>query len=142
LRERIDDVPHLVDHFIGEFAKENGKSVAGVDQAALKALTSHSWPGNVRELRNVMERAVIVCSRRSIGLEELAPSVTRSAETGSVTGTGEVALPIGTTVEQAEKDLILRTLEATAQNKTRAAEILGISLKTLHNKLKKYRERA
>ncbi len=141
LRERIDDIPHLVDHFVGEFGKENGKSVAGLDQAALRALTAHNWPGNVRELRNVVERAVIVCSRRNIGLEELAPSVIRSAEPELVTGTGEVAIPVGTTVEQAQKDLILRTLEATAHNKTRAADILGISLKTLHNKLKKYRER-
>jgi DNA-binding NtrC family response regulator len=144
LRERKDDIPLLVEHFTGEFAKANGKSVTGVSANALQALAAYHWPGNVRELRNVIERAVILCSRPLIGPEELPSSVTRPAQptSRSTSRFGEVTIPVGTTVEQAERDLIMKTLDATGQNKTRAAEILGISLKTLHNKLKKYRERS
>lgn len=141
LRERLDDVPLLVNHFIREFSEANGKEIQGVDSSALRALGDYRWPGNVRELRNVIERAVIVCTQGSIGLDDLPPSVTgppRAAAAGSADPAG-VSMPVGTTVEEAERSLILRTLDATAQNKTRAAEILGISLKTLHNKLKKYR---
>jgi DNA-binding NtrC family response regulator len=96
----------------------------------------------VRELRNVIERAVIVTSAELIGLDELPSFVTQGRTVGAaLSGTSdELALPVGITVEQAERHLILKTLETTGQNKTRAAEILGISLKTLHNKLKKYRD--
>jgi DNA-binding NtrC family response regulator len=144
LRERRDDIPLLVDHFVREFAKENGKSTVGVTPDALQALSAYHWPGNVRELRNVIERAVILCPRPLIGLEELPPTVTHPSQpvAGTASGLGELSIPIGTTVEQAERDLIMRTLESTGHNKTRAAEILGISLKTLHNKLKKYRKQA
>jgi DNA-binding NtrC family response regulator len=142
LCERADDIPLLADHFIREFAKANGKSTAGVSPSALQALMAYQWPGNVRELRNVVERAVILCSRPLIGLEELPNTVTHPSQpiTGTTSPFGEVTIPVGTTVEQAERGLIFKTLEATSQNKTRAAEILGISLKTLHNKLKKYRK--
>jgi DNA-binding NtrC family response regulator len=142
LRERADDIPLLVDHFVQEFAKANGKSTAGVNPNALQALAAYSWPGNVRELRNAIERAVILCSRPLIGLDDLPSTVTHPSRpvAGVASPYGEVTIPVGTTVEQAECDLILKTLEAMGQNKTRAAEILGISLKTLHNKLKKYRQ--
>ena len=138
LRERLDDVALLVRAFIEDFNAQNEKTVSGIEDEALAALKAYRWPGNVRELRNVIERAVIVARRGRIRREDLPPSVlepraSRRASEG-------VELPVGTTVEQAEKNLILKTLEATGHNKTRAAEILGISLKTLHNKLKKYRE--
>jgi len=144
LRERVDDIPLLVDHFVGEFAKANDKSVSGASKDALDALSAFHWPGNVRELRNVIERAVIICPRPVIGVEELPTSVMHPTQpaTGRRAGMGEVSIPVGTTVEQAERDLIVKTLEATTQNKTKAADILGISLKTLHNKLKKYREQS
>jgi DNA-binding NtrC family response regulator len=142
LRERADDIPLLVDHFVQEFAKANNKSTTGVALSALQALAAYHWPGNVRELRNVIERAIILCSRPLIGLEELPSTVTQPSQSvaGPASRFGEVIIPVGTTVEQAERDLIMKTLESTGQNKTRAAEILGISLKTLHNKLKKYRD--
>ncbi len=142
LRERVDDIPLLVEYFVEEFAKANSKSVNGVGEDALAALTAFHWPGNVRELRNVIERAVIICPRPVIEVEELPRTVMQPSHpaTARRTGLGEVSIPVGTTVEQAERDLIMKTLEATGQNKTRAAEILGISLKTLHNKLKRYRE--
>jgi len=142
LRERLDDVPQLVEHFVREFSEANGKPLVGVEPRAMQALATYHWPGNVRELRNVIERAVIVASDKRIRLDELPPFVTRGRRTeeSSSASSDELALRVGTTVEQAERNLILKTLEATGHNKTRAADILGISLKTLHNKLKKYRE--
>lgn len=144
LRERVDDIPLLVEHFVEEFANANGKSVTEVSEDALAALTAFHWPGNVRELRNVIERAVIICPRSVIDVEELPSTVLQPSRPPSPrrSGLGEVSIPVGTTVEQAEHDLIMKTLEATGHNKTRAAEILGISLKTLHNKLKRYREQS
>jgi DNA-binding NtrC family response regulator len=144
LRERVDDIPLLVEHFVEEFAHANGKSVSEVSEDALAALTAFHWPGNVRELRNVIERAVIICPHSVIGVEELPSTVLQPSRPPSARhgGLGEVSISVGTTVEQAEHDLIMKTLEATGQNKTRAAEILGISLKTLHNKLKRYREQS
>lgn len=138
LRERVDDVRLLVNSFIQDFNERDGKSVRGIDEDALNALAAYRWPGNVRELRNVVERAVIVTRGEMVTPRDLPPSVTEPrAQTSAA---GGVELPVGTTVEEAERNLILKTLEATGQNKTRAAEILGISLKTLHNKLKKYRQ--
>ncbi len=137
LRERMEDLPELVQGFLDEFNERHGRAVRGVDEEALAMLRQHRWPGNVRELRNAMERAVIVCPGEVIGGEHLpaplglGPAATPSAE-------GGVPLPVGTSLEEAERQLILGTLAHTGNNKTRAAEILGISLKTLHNKLNKY----
>jgi DNA-binding NtrC family response regulator len=117
----------------------------------LECLERHQWPGNVRELRNVLERAVILAGEGTIEVKNLppfmqqrpamAPGVMAAAAPASTVAAedpGAVKFQIGTTVEEAEKGLILRTLEHTRNNKTRAADILGISLKTLHNKLKEY----
>ena len=103
----------------------------------MRVLDQYNWPGNVRELRNVMERAVILCSGQFIEPKHLPPLVTESPEVAKPT----LSLAPGTTVEEAEQRLILMTLEHTHHNKTRAAEILGISLKTLHNKLNRLRGR-
>lgn len=138
LRERVDDVRLLAESFIHDFNERDAKSLRGIDEDALVALESYRWPGNVRELRNVIERAVIVARGETLSLKDLPPSVSEPQPPAS-SGDG-LELPVGTTVEEAEKNLILKTLESTGQNKTRAAEILGISLKTLHNKLKKYRQ--
>ena len=97
---------------------------------------SYPWPGNVRELRNVLERAVIACDREAIGRAHLPADFGQSvAGQSNLVG---LRFPLGTTVEQVERELIMQTLAATSNNKTRAAELLGISLKTLHNKLKEY----
>jgi len=138
LRERLDDIRLLVESFIQDFNERDGKSVRGIEDDALAALAAYRWPGNVRELRNVVERAVIVARGETVTRADLPASVVEPRKT--TRSSDGVELPVGTTVEEAEKNLILKTLEATGQNKTRAAEILGISLKTLHNKLKKYRE--
>jgi DNA-binding NtrC family response regulator len=137
LRERKDDLPLLIQAFINEFNQRNAKAVAAVDAGAMRMLEQYNWPGNVRELRNVIERAVILSSGEFIEPKHLPPLVTESPDVVKPT----LSLTPGTTVEEAERRLILMTLEHTRDNKTRAAEILGISLKTLHNKLNKLRGR-
>jgi DNA-binding NtrC family response regulator len=139
LRERKEDLPLLIQSFIGEFNTRNSKSIAGVDQAAMRVIEQYAWPGNVRELRNVIERATILAPGPFIEPQHLPPSL--AGEPSAPVEQAHVALGPGTTVEEAERQLILMTLDHTRDNKTRAAEILGISLKTLHNKLNKLRLR-
>ena len=103
----------------------------------MELFRSYPWPGNVRELRNVLERAAIASDRGTIGRQHLPPDF-GTARRWPATGLGGLRFPVGTTVDDAERELIVQTLAATNQNKTRAAELLGISLKTLHNKLKEY----
>ena len=138
LRERKEDLALLTQAFIHEFNSRNQKSVAGVDHEAMAMLEQYGWPGNVRELRNVIERATILAPGPFIEPKHLPPSL---AEEPAPQHQPQVALAPGITVEEAERRLILMTLEHTRDNKTRAAEILGISLKTLHNKLNKLRLR-
>jgi len=138
LRERKDDLPLLVQSFINEFNSRNQKAIAGVDQQAMRILEHYNWPGNVRELRNVIERATILSPGPFIEAKHLPPVLAAEPEPQHQP---QLALAPGTTVEEAERRLIMMTLEHTRDNKTRAAEILGISLKTLHNKRNKLRLR-
>jgi DNA-binding NtrC family response regulator len=138
LRERKEDLPLLVQAFINEFNARNQKSIAGLDQQAMRMIEQHPWPGNVRELRNVIERATILAPGPFIEAKHLPPVL---AEEPQAQHQPQLALSPGTTVEEAERRLIMMTLAHTRDNKTRAAEILGISLKTLHNKLNKLRLR-
>ena len=147
LRDRKDDLPLLIQAFVTEFNTRNQRSIVGVDHEAMRLLEQYGWPGNVRELRNVIERATILAPGPFIEPKHLPPVVTN--EPGAVGAAGvaggvdrpQVALAPGVTVEEAERQLIVMTLEHTHDNKTRAAEILGISLKTLHNKLNRLRLR-
>ena len=138
LRERKDDLPLLIQAFINEFNTRNQKNIASVDQQAMRMLEHYAWPGNVRELRNVIERATILAPGPFIEAKHLPPVL---AEEPPPEQQPQLALAPGTTVEEAERRLIMMTLAHTRDNKTRAAEILGISLKTLHNKLNKLRLR-
>ena len=138
LRERKEDLALLTQSFINEFNQRNQKSIIGVDQQTMRMIEHYAWPGNVRELRNVIERATILSPGPFIEPKHLPPSL---AEEPPPQHQPQVALAPGITVEEAERRLILMTLEHTRDNKTRAAEILGISLKTLHNKLNKLRLR-
>jgi DNA-binding NtrC family response regulator len=141
LRQRLDDLPLLVEAMLKDLNQKHGTRVTAVDSDVLVRFQNHPWPGNVRELRNTMERAVILAASGSLGVQHLPPGLgAASAVEGSsgITYGEGVTLPVGTTVHQAEKSLILLTLAHTKNNKTRAAEILGISLKTLFNKLKEY----
>jgi DNA-binding NtrC family response regulator len=138
LREHKEDIPELVKNLIGEIDAKHGRSVAMVSEAVMNVFHSYSWPGNVRELRNVLERAIIVCEGSVIETRHLPPGFGQVTPKPPVLEANAVRLGVGTTVGEAERLLIMKTLESTNNNKTRAAEILGISFKTLHNKLKEY----
>jgi DNA-binding NtrC family response regulator len=136
LRDRKDDLPILIETFVADANRRNNRSIGGVSESAMRVLERHSWPGNVRELRNVIERATIVAQSRLIEPNDLPPLATAaSSDKNAAAG-----LAPGTTVDEAERQLIDVTLTHTGGNKTRAAELLGISLKTLHNKLNRARQ--
>ena len=133
LKERREDIPVLVQHFIDRFSRDAGKKLQGVTAEALRLLTDYAWPGNIRELRNTLERAVILCNGGSIEREHLPSEL--------ATGGGESAylkLPHGLPLREIEKEYILASLARLQNNKARTAQALGISEKTLYNKLYRY----
>jgi DNA-binding NtrC family response regulator len=132
LRERRDDIPLLAMSFLREFADENGKKIEAFDPKARQAIYAYPWPGNVRELRNSIESAVVMTSGSFVGLDDLPPSVRSSGEER------DVRVPIGSSLEEAEKILIRETLVAQGGNKSKTAEILGIGRKTLYQKIEEY----
>ncbi len=137
LREHKEDIPLLAEYILRDINAKHGKHVRGIGAEVLDIFMSHTWPGNIRELRNVLERAAIMSERDLIARSSLPGEFGKSA--AKVPGDlAAIKFPIGTTVDAMERELILQTLGATGNNKTRAAELLGISLKTLHNKLKEY----
>jgi DNA-binding NtrC family response regulator len=140
LRSHIDDLPAMAEAMVTEMNKKHARKVSGVAPSMLERMMAHDWPGNGRELRNTIERAVILCPDGApLDAGHLPPGFGMAhMATPPVLDANTVSLHVGTTVDEAERLLILKTLESTGQNKTKAAEILGVSLKTLHNKLKEY----
>jgi len=140
LREHKEDLPELVKYLLSEMNRKHEREVALVGDAVMEDLQRYDWPGNVRELRNVLERAVILCEpgEKVVELRHLPPGFGKQQLQPLPASADALRLSVGTTVGEAERQLILKTLESTHNNKTKAAEILGISLKTLHNKLKEY----
>ncbi|HKL84802.1 MAG TPA: sigma-54 dependent transcriptional regulator [Treponemataceae bacterium] len=132
LRERKDDLPLMITSFIKEFSEENGKKIEGIDAKARSALYAYDWPGNVRQLRNCLESAVVMSSGAIITIDDLPPSVITGTEIPSL------HIPLGVTMAEAEKQVILQTLNTQNGNKTKTAEVLGIGRKTLHRKLDEY----
>jgi DNA-binding NtrC family response regulator len=132
LREHLED---LIVALLEDLNRKHGRAVTGVDPEVMEVFRHYKWPGNVRELRNTLERAVVTCSAEVLQKANLAQDFGRPAIVGAE---DELRLRPGMTVADAERRLILETLVHTQNNKTRAAELLGISLKTLHNKLKEY----
>ncbi len=139
LKERKDDLPLLAQYLVEKLAEKHNRPAKFLSSAALQVLQFHAWPGNVRELRNVIERAVIICSGEQVERHHFAPYPIDQRERLRQADT--ITLPVGTPLEEVERQMIMRTLQKTSNNKTRAAELLGISLKTLHNKLNLYRGR-
>jgi DNA-binding NtrC family response regulator len=137
LREHKEDIPLLVEHILRDVNAKHGKHVRGIGAEVLDIFMSHTWPGNVRELRNILERASIMCAKELITRACLPEEFGKSPSKGP-SDLSSLKFPVGTTVDAMERELILQTLAATGNNKTRAAELLGVSLKTLHNKLKEY----
>jgi len=168
LRDHLMDVSAIAERMIDDMNERHHCSVAGVKDSLIVKMEQYKWPGNVRELRNTIERAVILAGTGMLGVEHLpphfgepgfAPQPSRVVQSGPVEGAGATAGPssevqryledkntvrveVGTTVDEAERQLILKTLLSTHNNKTKAAEILGISSKTLQNKLKEYQNTA
>jgi transcriptional regulator with PAS, ATPase and Fis domain len=133
LRERKEDIPLLVDHFLEKYNKRAKKSISGISPRALKAMKEYDWPGNIRELENTIERAVVLARSDGIDLEDLMYHGISAGATalGSIPGNLQ-------TLESMEKEYIKAVLRAYQGNRTRAAEVLGIDRKTLWAKIKKY----
>ena len=135
LRERKEDIPALVQNFIAKFNEENGKSIAGIEDETLDALMQYDWPGNIRELENYTERAVVVAPGQI-----LTPGDYPQRLTSGPQGRDDGGIHIGMTVHEMERRLIMKTLESCKGNRTEAAGMLGISTRTLRNKLHEYGE--
>jgi two-component system, NtrC family, response regulator HydG len=136
LCEHTDDIPALIEHFMREIEAPAGKTVRGVEAEALEVLKGFRWPGNVRQLRNVIERALIVTTGPLIGVADLPAELKRAGGGNEV-----LEIKLGASLDEVERDLIKRTVEFAGGNKSRAAEILGVSLKTLYNRLERYQNR-
>jgi DNA-binding NtrC family response regulator len=140
LRERPEDIPPLIDHFVGHWNRELGRSVKGPNDRALELLLAYRWPGNVRELRNVIERAILLESDEWILPEHLPLEIVGAAGGSSAVIESKIKGEHGiVTIAMAERMAIERALEQAEGNKTKAAEWLGISRQTLRTKLKEYR---
>ncbi len=139
LRERAEDVPLLVHHFLDQGRNERGSRVQGISDEALERLVAHDWPGNVRELENLMERLLVLTSEGEIGVDDLPSDLhagpgRESHDAPRVTASG---LDFNQVVEKLEVDLILQALEHTHWNKNRAAQLLGLNRTTLEGKIRK-----
>ncbi len=140
LRERKSDISDLCSFFIEKFNQEMNRRIQGLNKEAEQTLLSFNWPGNVRQLENCIERAVVLCQDSMIGMEHLPLELKRvstQSDSDKITG-----IQAGGTVAEMEKQLIMQTLKLTNNNRTRAAELLGISIRTLRNKLNEYREKS
>ncbi|MDK2857221.1 MAG: hypothetical protein PWQ29_1061 [Verrucomicrobiota bacterium] len=132
LRERTGDIPLLLKHFLDVFNRENNRSIEGFSPEALDLLTAYHWPGNVRELRNVVEQTVVLSRAQRIGVRELPAQIRETASSERFNSAG------GGTLAELEKTAILQALKKASGNRTRAAEDLGISRRTLHRKIAEY----
>ena len=147
LKDRPGDIALLVSRFTKEFAKKNDVEIKGIDPAALKALEAYSWPGNVRQLRNVIERMVVLADGSRLTLADIpaeiiddaaiAPIAVPVASSPAATN-APAAAPASGSLADTEKSIILKTLEECGFNKTKTAEKLGISRRTLHRKLNEW----
>jgi len=133
LRERKEDIPILSNYFVVKYAKKYKKEIKGIDQESIKALCSHHWQGNIRELENTIERAVVLCKGDSISIDHLPESIIPDNEYVPV-----IKIPVGTTLKEAEKEIIQKTLQVTNGSKQSAAKILGISTRKIEYKTKEW----
>jgi two-component system, NtrC family, response regulator AtoC len=133
LRDRQDDILLLLNHYLAAFNEENGKRFEGFTPAAYDLLSAYDWPGNIRELRNLVERMVVLSHGKLLDVKDIPPQVRDNASGG-----GEVRIDTELTVDEMEKRMVIQALEKTGGNRTKAAEKLGISRRTLHRKLNQY----
>ncbi|MDC7124671.1 MAG: sigma-54 dependent transcriptional regulator [Spirochaetales bacterium] len=132
LRERKEDISLLASSFLEEFSKENNKGVEGFEHKAMTALHSYNWPGNIRELRNCIESAVVMCHGNVITVDDLPPALQDTTDQNCI------RICTGSSLAEAEKKIIIETLNSQKGNKSKTAEVLGIGRKTLHRKLAEY----
>ena len=135
LRDRCEDIPPLAEYFLKFYAEKNRREIRQILPDALDAMMRYDWPGNVRELENTIERGVIIARSEFLTSDELTPNIRKIAE--STTGY-DSDVTVGSTIKEMEKKFIARTLVSVAGNRTRAAKILGITRKTLQNKMREY----
>ena len=135
LRDRHEDIPLLAEFFLKQYVEKNRKLIKGFTPRATDVLMRYNWPGNVRELENLVERAVIM-TRGDMITQDDFPSIMTGKDTP--VGVKNVGVSSGSTLKEAEKEIILRTLDETGGNRTHTAKILGISRRTLQLKLKEY----
>ena len=133
LRERRDDIPLLVKAFLDEFNHENGKQVRELTPEALNVLLAYDWPGNVRELRNTIEQMVVLARSERLTVRDVPAAIRGGADLGKIN-----VVRTGMTVEDAERQLIMQALKEMGGNRTKAAQKIGISRRTLHRKLKEF----
>jgi len=131
LRERTEDIPLLAEHFLRIYGEKNKRGITGFDPGVMDAFIGYSWPGNVRELENIVERTVIMSREDTITLKGLPPAIASAQQDPDRTEPP-------TTLRDAEREIIMKTLRQTEGNRTKAASILGITRKTLQNKIKAY----
>ncbi len=141
LRDRVEDIPLLADHFLRIFGERHRRDTRAVSPAAMRALMTHAWPGNVRELENAIERAVIFGSGRTLVREDLPVEILDGAPSSGTGAPAAPRLPVPLKLSELEHLAAVQTLEYTEGNKTEAARILGISRDTLYQKLRKIRPR-
>lgn len=138
LRERKSDIPDLCKFFIAKYNREMNRRIQGLSRDAEQALLRYHWPGNVRQLENCIERAVVLCQGPAIEMSHLSPELNHLSSIDE--DEKSPGVQAGMTVAEMEKHLIVETLKITNNNRTRAAEMLGISIRTLRNKLNEYRD--
>jgi two-component system response regulator HydG len=136
LRERREDVPLLVEHFLREAAEETGSQVRGVTEPAMQILAAHDWPGNIRQLKNTIRTMVVMCDRENLDVRDIPPDIARRRQLpGDSTAPANLA---GVSLNELEKQAIVDTLAKTEGNREKAAKILGIGERTLYRKIKEY----
>ncbi len=135
LRERREDISHLAQAFLADAAASHNKPFRHLTPEAMQLLHTYSWPGNIRELKTVIERAVLFCTDN-----EIKPAYIEESLKETPSDPGMLSLPVGTSLDEAERALIQKTLRLTRGSKPKAAKLLGISLKTFYNKLQKYKQ--
>ncbi len=137
LRERKEDIPALINHFLAHFAKESGKAIRGITPAALRLIEAYHWPGNVRELENAIERATVLAAGDVIDVADLRLETPPARGEPAPGGTAPVFLPEGMTLDQYEEELIREAMRRTGDNKSQAARLLGLTRNTLRYRLSK-----
>jgi two-component system response regulator PilR (NtrC family) len=140
LREREEDIPLLIDHFIKKFSAEQGKTIQKVSSLAMRVLCNYAFPGNVRELENIIERCVTLEHSDQLTAENLPPKLTESS--GAAAQSGDLDIPpdgidLDRALDNMERKLITRAMEITGGNRSRAARLLGISFRSLRYRLVK-----